>query len=257
MNPTGVSCSDARAVRARDAVLAAVAHDLRTPLSSIVAAAALLTSVDALNPERHRIRQRGRTIERAARHMARLLRDLTDADHIDAGRLAIERTVTSPGDVLHETVDALEPSVARAGGTLRLRMPVVLPPMSLDPHRVRQVLANLIVNARDAGASAIVVGADASDAELVCRVSDNGPGISPDDQQRLFDRHWRGSASQYQGSGLGLSIAAGIVEAHGGRMWVESIVDVGSTFFFSLPRQLADRGDAPPHAAAAERAVSG
>jgi hypothetical protein len=137
MNSTAGSCSATGAVRARDEMLAAVAHDLRTPLSSIVAAAALLTSVDALDPDRNRIRQRGRTIERAARHMSRLLRDLTDVDRIDAGRLAIERTVTSPVDVLHETVEALEPSVARAGGTLVLRLPSAMPSMSFDPHRVR------------------------------------------------------------------------------------------------------------------------
>lgn len=243
MNSTGRSCAAARAVRARDEVLACVAHDLRTPLSSIVAAAALLTSVDALDPDRNRIRQRGRTIERAARHMSRLLRDLTDVEHIDAGRLAIERAVAHPVDVLQEVVDALEPSVARAGGTLRLRTPAAMPSMSFDPHRVRQVLANLIVNARDAGASAIVVGARSSEAELVCWVSDNGPGISPADQQRLFDRHWRGAETRYRGSGLGLSIAAGIVEAHGGRMWVDSIVGAGSTFSFALPRPFTEHDE--------------
>jgi signal transduction histidine kinase len=102
------------------------------------------------------------------------------------------------------------------------------------------VLANLVGNASKAGASSIVVGADLLDAELVCWVADNGPGIPPADQPRIFDRYWRGTATDYSGSGLGLSIAAGIVEAHGGRMWLDSTVGVGSTLSFSLPRRPAE-----------------
>jgi signal transduction histidine kinase len=234
-------CQNAqRAVRARDEVLAVVAHDLRAPLSSIVAAATLLSGVDAVDPHGDRIRQRGETIRRAARHMARLLRDLTDADHLDSGRLAIERTIESPAEVLREAVDGLEPTVRRAGGTLTLQMPSVLPRLSLDANRIRQVLANLVGNATKVGASAIVVGADLLDVELVCWVADNGPGIPADDQPRIFDRYWRGTEAHYPGSGLGLSIAVGIVEAHGGRLWLDSTVGVGSTFSFSLPRLPAE-----------------
>jgi signal transduction histidine kinase len=229
-----------RAVRARDEILAVVTHDLRTPLSSIVAAASLLSGVDAVDLDGHRIRERGETIQRAARHMSRLLQDLTDAEHIDSGRLAIARTLESPVDVLREAVEALEPTVRRAGGTLNLQMPSVLPRLSLDANRIRQVLANLVGNASKVGASAIVVGAELLDAELVCWVADNGPGIPPADQPRIFDRYWRGAETHYAGSGLGLSIAAGIVAAHGGRIWLDSTVDVGSTFSFSLPRKLAE-----------------
>lgn len=228
------------AVRARDEILAVVAHDLRTPLSSIVAAASLLNGVDAVDPHGDRIRERGETIQRAARHMSRLLQDLTDAEHIDSGRLAMERTLESPADVLREAVEALGPTVRRAGGTLNLKMPSVLPRLSLDANRITQVLANLVGNASKVGASAIVVGAELLDAELLCWVADNGPGIPPEDQPRVFGRYWRGTETHYPGSGLGLSIAAGIVEAHGGRMWLDSTVGVGSTFSFSLPRLPAE-----------------
>lgn len=225
-----------RALRAREEILAIVTHDLRAPLSSVLAAASLLTSKDALEPDGDRIRQRGETIQRAAQHMLRLVTDLTDLAQIDSGRLAIERSLQNPADVVREAVEALEPVVMRRGGTLQARIASGMPRIPLDRDRVRQVLANLVGNASKVGATTIVVGADAHDTEMVFWVSDNGPGIPAEDLPRMFDRYWRGRESQYKGSGLGLPISHGIVQAHGGRMWIESTVGVGSTFFLSIPR---------------------
>jgi signal transduction histidine kinase len=227
---------ETEAVRARDEILAIVTHDLRTPLSAIATAASLLTSIDALNPDPDRIRQRGETIQRAARHMLRLVTDLSDLAQIDSGRLTIVRTLDDATDVVREVVEALEPVVARRGGTLRPSTKSDLPHIPLDRDRLRQVLANLVGNASKAGASEITVGADLSGTDLLFWVADNGPGIPPEDLPRMFDRYWRGRRTEYEGSGLGLPISNGIVKAHGGRMWIESTPGAGSTFFFCIPR---------------------
>ena len=225
-----------RALRAREDILAIVTHDLRAPLSAVVTAASLLTSMDAVQPDGDRIRQRGETIGRAAQHMLRLVTDLTDLAHVDAGRLTIERKLENPADILREVLSAMEPVVSRRGGALHLEIPSCLPRISSDRDRLRQVLANLVGNASKVGAPRITMAARAEDDHVVFWVADNGPGIPSDDLPRMFDRYWRGRHTQYKGSGLGLPIANGIVKAHGGRMWIESTPGEGSTFYFSIPR---------------------
>jgi signal transduction histidine kinase len=225
-----------RQVRAREEILAIVTHDLRTPLSVVVTAASLLTSIDSVTPDGDRIRQCAETIQRAAQHMRRLVTDLTDLAQIDAGRLTIERTPEDPAAVLREVLEALEPVVTRRGGTLRAKTKSDLPHTLLDRGRLRQVLANLVGNASKVGASEISMGAHVDGADLIFWVADNGPGIPPEDQSRMFDRYWRGGGTHYKGSGLGLPISNAIVKAHGGRMWIESTLGAGSTFFFSVPR---------------------
>ena len=226
-----------RAIRAREETLAIVTHDLRTPLSAVVAGASLLISMDSVEPDGSRIKRRGETIQRSAQHMLRLVKDLTDLAQIDAGRLAIERTLEHPATVVGEVAGALEPVVLRRGGTLRTRVNANVRPIPLDRDRVRQVLANLVGNASKVGASEISIGVELREADVVFRVADNGPGISPEDLPHMFDRYFRPRGTQYKGSGLGLPISNGIVKAHGGRMWIESVVGAGSTFSFSIPRQ--------------------
>ena len=224
-----------RALRAREEILAVVTHDLRTPLSAVVAGASLLISIDSVDPDGSRIRHRGETIQRSAQHMLRLVKDLTDLAQIDAGRLAVERTLEHPATVANEVLAALEPVVRRRGGTLQLRINTDLPLVSMDRDRVRQVLANLVGNASKVGASEISIGAELCRRDVRFWVADNGPGISPQDLPHMFDRYFRARGTQYKGSGLGLPISNGIVKAHGGHMWIESTVGVGSTFYFSVP----------------------
>lgn len=225
-----------RAIRAREEILAIVTHDLRTPLSAVTAGASLLISMDSVDPDGSRIRQRGETIQRAALHMARLIKDLTDLAQIDAGRLAIDKTMEDPAEVVNEVVEALEPLLTRRGGTLHARVNADVPRSPLDRDRLRQVLANLVGNASKVGSSEISIGAEVRGADLVFWVADNGPGIPPQDLSRMFNRYFRRSGTRYEGSGLGLPISNGIVRAHGGRMWIESTPGLGSTFYFSIPR---------------------
>lgn len=133
---------------------------------------------------------------------------------------------------------------------MTLDVPEVAPAVLADESRILQVLTNLLSNAmkftRPGGN--VTVSARPVDEEVIFAVKDEGPGIPSEDVPRLFDRFWHARRGQEgRGTGLGLAIAKGIVDAHGGRIWVETTAGVGSTFRFSLPRlaqtQLADRGD--------------
>lgn len=226
-----------RALRVRDEVMAIVTHDIRSPLSAITTGAALLMMhEDAAPVEGARIRHVADTIHRSARHIARLIEDLTDINHIEAGRLTIERKAEDVGALVCEAVDTLQAVAAQRGSTLRCDIAANLPPVECDRDRIIQVIGNLVANASKVGAPSIVVRVDARESEVVVSVADSGPGIPPEDLPYMFDRYWRGRNATYKGTGLGLPIAQGIVKAHGGRMWIESAVGSGSTFSFTLPQ---------------------
>ena len=225
-----------RALRARAEILAIVTHDLRSPLAAVMTAASLLGTADAEDPDADRIRHRVETIQRAARHMSRLVRDLSDLAQIDAGRLTIEKKVENPGQLLCEVVETLEPVVQKRGGTLRCEVDGEVPPVACDRERIVQVISNLVGNASKVRAGSITVHVEPGHRELVFSVADTGPGIPAEDLPHMFDRYWRGRNAVYKGTGLGLPISYGIVKAHGGRMWIESTVGAGSTFYFSIPR---------------------
>jgi signal transduction histidine kinase len=225
-----------RALRAREEILAIVTHDLRTPLATVMTAASLLATADAEAPHADRIRQRAETIQRAAHHMSRLVRDLTDLAQIDAGRLAIEKEVQDPGRLVCEAVETLEPIVSRRDSTLRCEVGADLPAVACDRERIVQVISNLVENASKVGAGTITIRVDSRHRELVFSVADTGPGIRAEDLPHMFNRYWRGRNADYKGTGLGLPISYGIVKAHGGHMWIESTVGAGSTFYFSIPR---------------------
>jgi signal transduction histidine kinase len=225
-----------RALQAREEILAIVTHDLRTPLAAVMTAACLLATADAEDPDAGRIRQRAETIQRATRHMSRLVRDLGDLAQIDAGRLAIEKEVVDPVRLVREAVETLEPVVRKGGGTLRCEVGAEVPGVECDRERIVQVISNLVGNASKAGANSITVNVEPRQGELVVSVADTGPGIAAEDLPHMFDRYWRGRNANYRGTGLGLPISYGIVKAHGGHMWVESTVGAGSTVYFSIPR---------------------
>jgi signal transduction histidine kinase len=164
-----------------------------------------------------------------------LINDLTDNSHIDAGRMTIERKPEDLGSVVCDAVDTLQAVAALRGSTIRCDVARNLPAVQCDRDRLVQVIGNLIANASKAGARSIIVRGEANEANIIVSVSDTGPGIPPEDLPHMFERYWRGRNATYKGTGLGLPIANGIVKAHGGRMWVESAVGVGTTFSFALP----------------------
>jgi len=225
-----------RAVRVRDEMLAIVTHDLRTPLSAIVTAAAMQVATAPQDEGGVKIRQRAESIQRAAEHMNRLIRDLTDIGQIDAGRFAIERTPQDPAALAHEVVGTLKPAADQQGAHLTADIGGSIPRINADGDRIVQVLSNLVTNAIKVGAPQITLRLEPRAEDVLFTVSDTGPGIRQEDLPHMFDRYWRGQTVTYKGTGLGLPISKQIVDAHGGRIWIESELGAGSRFCFTLPR---------------------
>jgi PAS domain S-box-containing protein len=223
-----------RAVQARDDVLRIVAHDLRNPLTTILAAARLaLPRGDA---ERGR-RRPAEMIERAAKRMDRLIQDLLDVTRMEAGRLSIESARVLAGQVIFDSAEAQQALVSAGSLELRLEVAPELPDIWADRDRLLQVFENLIGNASKftAPGGRITVGARPGEGDVVFFVADTGIGITAGDLPRLFDPFWQARKGERRSAGLGLPIVKGIVEAHGGRIWVESTPGHGSTFHFTVP----------------------
>jgi len=224
-----------QATRARDDVLAVVAHDLRNPLNTVSMAVALM--LESTPPERVQERRQVEIVRRAADRMNRMIQDLLDVKRMESGRLTIDARPEPASALINDTIDMLRPLAA--GSTIRLETSIdgSLPPVLADTARIQQVLSNLVGNAvkftpRN---GRITVCAERIDGEVRFGVIDTGPGIPPEQVPHIFGRFWQAKTSDRRGIGLGLAIAKGIVEAHNGRIWVESHVGLGSTFYFTLP----------------------
>jgi len=231
--------SSVYATRLRDQVLGVVAHDLRNPLSVILAQLWALRRHDA-EPDRRSVKPAA-VIERAAKRMNRLIQDLLDVAVMESGQLTIERTRLSAHELIVGAVDMQRPLVSSYSLELRVDVDHHLPDVWGDRDRLLQVFENLIGNAIKftKGGGRITVGAFLRDHEVIFRVTDTGSGIAPEKVPRVFDRFWQASRTGRVGAGLGLPITKGIVEAHGGRIWVESASGSGSTFFFTIPTAVA------------------
>jgi len=241
-----------RAILARDNVLGVVAHDLRNPLGTILMSSALLRRRGE-EPER-RSRKPAEAIERAVTRMDRLIQDLLDVTQMEAGRLSVEQARVPAGQVVSESLETQKPLASSASLELRLEVEMDLPEVWADRDRLLQILENLIGNAvkfTEAGGH-IVIGAAPRDDEVLFWVTDTGAGIAAEDMPHLFDRFWQARKAKRRGAGLGLPIVKGIVEAHGGRIWVESTPGCGSTFYFTIPaapRAKDWRAEPAPHGA--------
>lgn len=237
---------DARAaVRMREDVLAVVSHDLRDLLSSAYGSAELLLEPWLSDDRRQSlIRRQLRVLRRADRLIDDLLAAARGATH--TADLAVEPLAA--GELLREAVEPFREQAEAEGVEITLEAGEPVPPVAADRHRVLRVLSNLLSNALryGAGGGRVEVAVEANDELAIFRVSDDGPGVSPEDHDRLFERFWRGERSEGKGLGLGLAIARDIVEAHGGRIWVESAPGQGCTFRFSLPLTGAEGAGSAP-----------
>jgi signal transduction histidine kinase len=169
--------------------------------------------------------------------MSRLIQDLLDASRVQTGQLLLERVVTGPQSILMESLEMLQPLATHADVQLETDVESGLPAVRVDRQRLVQVLSNLVGNAlkfTPAGGR-ILMAAHAHDGGVRFTVSDTGAGIPPEQLPLIFGRFWQ-ARSDRRGLGLGLSIAKGIVEAHGGSIWANSEVGVGSTFGFDVPQ---------------------
>jgi signal transduction histidine kinase len=236
--------------RARREMVAAVSHDLRTPLTTIRAMVEAVA--DGVVDEPAEVRRYLGLMRGEVQHLSRLIDDLFELSQIESGALRLALAPTALPDLLAQTVAAYAAPARDGGVTLAHAAPGPLPAVRADPARVMRVLRNLIDNAlrhTPAGGS-VWVEAQADGPAVRVTVRDSGPGLAAEETERVFERFYRGArarsradqppgpgtaAPQHAGAGLGLTIARGLVQAHGGRMWAESRPGSGAAFHFTLP----------------------
>lgn len=221
-----------RAAEAREEILAIVSHDLRNPLNALVLSASVL-GISALAPQERKLVD---SMARAADRMQHLINDLVDNARVESGQFALHRESCSAASLIAEAAELFaEPARDKQ---VQVNVESEDFRIDVDRERVLQVLGNLIANALKFSppGSEISVSARRGESSARFEVADEGPGIAPEQQPRLFDRYWQGSERSEAGSvGLGLFICKQIVDAHGGTIGVASSVGRGSTFWFEIP----------------------
>lgn len=217
--------------------IAEIVHEVRTPLTSILTSAQILNQ-DSLDGEtRERITG---IVQHEAKRVSRLVNQFLELAQFESGRTFIHPTLCSLPDIIEQATISIRPQANEREMAILTHCPETLPQIRADPERLEQVLLNLLSNAvKYAGPrTTVTVRCRRTADQVVVSVRDEGPGIPPQHRAQLFQRFSRlpGSEDRATGSGLGLHIAHKIIEAHQGRIWLESEVGHGSTFAFSLPR---------------------
>jgi signal transduction histidine kinase len=223
-----------QASRAREEMLAIVAHDLRNPLNVVVMTAALLTDTEP--PRERRVELLG-TVRRAAQRMNRLIEDLLEVVRQESGQMRLDLDDVSAASIIDQTAEMFQAAAVERDVSLTIRGAPPELVVTGDTDRILQVMSNLVGNALKfvPRGGSVVLNCEQRDGVALFTVADSGPGIPQEDLDRLFEKFWQRRRADRRGVGLGLAIARGIVEAHGGRIWAESTVGIGSTFCFSLP----------------------
>jgi PAS domain S-box-containing protein len=224
-----------RAIQAREDILNMVTHDLRNPLSTVRMATDLLQETTAERREDHR--KWLEMISRAADRMSSMIDELRDLSNVDAGRFVVEPVDVDGSRLLAEVCEALTPVALQLGLTIECIAIGDLGGCRADERQIIRVFSNLVGNAlkfTPPGGRVEICG-ERLDGEALFTVRDNGPGIASDHLPHVFDRYWQARQGDRRGIGLGLAIAKGIVEAHGGRIWADSTPGEGATFYFTLP----------------------
>lgn len=240
-----------QAVRAREEVLAIVSHDLRNPLNAIMLASSLFQTSGDLSAED---REQLQTIDLSAKRMRRLIEDLLDVTRLEGGkRLPIEAAPIEVDTLVGEANELFKSQANEMSIAFTSEVAPGTPTVFADRDRVSQVLSNLIGNAMKftPPGGSVRVHASRRDDAVLFTISDSGPGIPPEHLKDVFNPYWQGKRAERMGAGLGLPIAKGIVEAHGGEIWVESEQGRGTTFLFTLPVARST-----PHREATEQAES-
>jgi adenylate cyclase len=224
--------------RAKSQFLANMSHELRTPLNAILGYTELMadSAYGELSEEMLEVLKR---LEANGRHLLGLINDVLDLSKIEAGLLVLELSDYCVQDIAQTVRSTLEPLAADKKLAFKLELARELPPGHGDGRRLTQVLINLVGNAiKFTDAGEVVITATATDGSFLLSVRDTGPGISLDDQTRIFQEFQQADNAitrKKGGTGLGLAISKRIIEMHGGRIWVESQPGQGSTFAFTLP----------------------
>lgn len=224
-------------VASRDDFLAIVSHDVRTILAGIALSADAMVQ-QAPAPEPARVVREAERIQRFTARMNRLVGDLLDLVGMEAGKLQVVAVPHDACELVRETLESFQELAATRGLALTITVPDAPVLAVFDHERLLQVLGNLVGNALKFTARgghvevALAVSAD----QLELTVRDDGVGIAPDQHEAIFERFSQASQRDRRGLGLGLYIARGLVEAHGGTLWVTGALGSGSTFHLTLPR---------------------
>jgi two-component system sensor histidine kinase KdpD len=213
----------------KTALLRAVSHDLRSPLTAIAAAAGGIDSQTLSPTQRTEIKE---VISGETDRLTSLVANLLDLSRLESGSL---ETRSEPS-AIDEVVDAVTDSPALRDAALDVQLDPGLPLVDADPAQLERALSNLLENGvRHSAGEPVAVRAHAQGSRLVLRITDRGPGIAAEDLARIFEPFYRGKDAPGGGSGLGLSIAKGLIEANGGRLWARSLPGQGATFGIDLP----------------------
>ncbi|MFT3926975.1 MAG: ATP-binding protein [Myxococcales bacterium] len=223
------------AVMWRENVMASISHDLRSPLNTIALGANALADEGEPQPRRE---QNARLIQRALEHMNNMLGDLVTMSGLEAGVFKLELANLPAQELVKEACEASESVLHARSLCFECSVPEQLPRVVVDRERILRVFSNLIANAAKftpAGGHVKISAREAGN-RVQFAVADTGPGIPSDKRKAIFERFWQGERREKGGLGLGLYIARGIVEAHGGQIWVESEKGQGAKLCFDLPR---------------------
>jgi two-component system sensor histidine kinase KdpD len=221
-----------RSEELKTSLLRAVSHDLRTPLTAIIAAGAALDSPSVTDSERHELSD---AVVDEGQRLSRLVENLLDVSRLESGKAEPHR---EPIDLV-DLLDAARESIGHHGDAVRLALDDDLPTLRADPAQLERAFANLLENAVVHGeGQPVLVRSRLVGPRLVVRVVDRGPGIPENLRERIFEPFYRGAgAASGGGSGLGLAIARGFIEANGGEIEVESLPGQGTSFVvtFAVP----------------------
>src|SRR5215471_5909514 len=229
-----------RAIKSREHILEVVSHDLKNPVMMIGLVAKVLRQSGEL--ETDQIAEFSYKIERAADKMLYLISQLLDFSKIENGTFSVAPQAETLKNIILPAIEGMKPLAEAKQQTIEYHIESNLPKVAADGSRVGQVLSNLLSNAIKFShqRGEIVVSVREEDNTIVVCVSDKGRGIPREHLSKVFDRYWQAEDTKHAGMGLGLSIAKGIVEAHGGKIWVDSELGKGSSFSFTLPLATPD-----------------
>ncbi len=236
-----VAIENARLFQQSD-FISEMVHELRTPLMALVALSELLTRPDLPADQREEFAQ---TIQREAKRLSEMTSSFLELSRLESGRVKLKCEPIDLRGIIQETITVQRQQATERGINIEVDLPAELPPMVGDAGRIKQVLLNLISNAikynRPNGT--IAVSAEHKDETIQVCVRDSGRGIPSDAIKNLFTRFYRvpDTEGYTAGTGLGLSIAQRIVQQHGGRIWVESELEKGTRFCFTLPLEAVGR----------------
>jgi signal transduction histidine kinase/CheY-like chemotaxis protein len=229
------------AQKAKTRFVARVSHEFRTPLNMIIGLVDLMTETPEIydvTPS-PRMRETLQVVHRNCQHLSDMVSDVLDLTRIETDRMVLHRERIDIGEVIDSTVETVRTLMESKHLALKLTISEDIPEVYCDRTRIEQVILNLMSNAaRYTEKGGITIAVDHHDQRVLISVKDTGPGIPPQDLERIFEPFCQGTSDFWRdkgGSGLGLSISKQFVEMHGGKMWVESELGVGTTFAFELP----------------------